>query len=194
MMRSEKSRGFSLIELLVSLTVLGIVMSGVAVLLFDQRINRSEQMQAAVQANARNCLSIITQKLRSAGWDPTVSGIPQVMLDSLPLDDVSQIEIYADLDADGATDKDGEQLLIRHIENRIEWRRTSDGPFEILAVNISNDANGDGNSEPMFVPIPTTNPRRIRLKITARSPRPDPRSGEFIVYTVSNEVYLRNAL
>ena len=84
-MRSEQSRGFSLIELLVSLTVLGVVMSGVAVLLLDQRINRSEQMQAAVQANARNCLSIITQKLRSAGWDPSLSGIPQVMLDSLPL-------------------------------------------------------------------------------------------------------------
>jgi prepilin-type N-terminal cleavage/methylation domain-containing protein len=193
-MRPETNRGFSLIELLVSLAVLGLVMSGVASLLFDQRINRSEQLQAAVQANARNCLSIITQKLRSAGWDPSLAGIPQVSLDSLPLDAGRQIEIYADFDADGETDKELEQVFIRHIEDRIEWRRSRDGPFEILAVNISNDADNDGTDEPLFVPIPSTQPSRIRIQITARSPRPDPRSGEFIVYTVSNEVFLRNSI
>ena len=194
MTQSDSRNGFSLLELLVSLTLFAVVLSGVAILLFDQTINRSEQMRAAAQADARNCLSMIVQQLRSAGWDPALAGIPFVTLDPDPSDDVSQIEVHADFNADGATDAAGEQVLIRHVGDRIEWRRSATLPFETLAVNISNDANGDGAIEPMFVPIPATDPRRIRVQITARSPRVDAKSREFIVYTVSSEVLLRKAI
>jgi hypothetical protein len=35
--------------------------------------------------------------------------------------------------------------LIRHIGERVEWRRTVGGDFLKLAINITNDADGDGN-------------------------------------------------
>ena len=65
-------KGFSLVEMLVSMAVLTLALSGLASLLIQNaRINKSQRMAAEIQANARNTLSMVVQKLRSAGWDPT---------------------------------------------------------------------------------------------------------------------------
>jgi len=190
--------GFGIVEMLVSVTILLLAMSGLATLLIQNaRINKSQQMAADVQANARNCLSMIVQRLRSAGWDPTDNGFAPVVLDPNLLDNISQIEVFADLDepADGDTDDDDEQILIRHINNQIEWRRTSDvtDPFEVLAINISNDQDGNGVPEPMFVPDANP-PNVITVLITAQSPVVDPVTRDFIRYTVSSDVVLRKTL
>ena len=97
---------------------------------------------------------------------------------------------------DGTTDGLDEQVLIRHVGQQIVWRRSNDtsGPFVILATNITNDADGDGTIESMFVPSSTPDPERITVQITARSPVPNPMSGEFIRFTADTEVVLRKAL
>jgi len=46
----------------------------------------------------------------------------------------------------------------------------------------------------MFVADSMTNPTKITVRITARSPVPDPRSGQYIRYTVSSEIVLRKNL
>ena len=196
-MRRHAQRGFSLLELMVSLTVTLLIMTGVTtMMLHNARINKAQQMTAQAQSNARNCLAMVVQRLRSAGWDPLNVGIPSVTLDSDLGDDISEIEVYADLDSDGTTDGLDEQVLIRHVGDRIVWRRSNDtsGPFVILATNISNDADGDGTIESMFVPSSTPDPERITVRITARSPVPDPMSGEFIRFTADTEVVLRKSL
>lgn len=191
--------GVTLIELLVSLTVMLLVLTGLASLMIENsRINKAQQMTAQIQSDARNSLAVIEQRLRSAGWDPLNVGIPAVVLDSDLGDGISEIEVFADLDGngDGDTDDANEQTLIRHVGDRIVWRNSSDinAPFVVLATNISNDADGDGVVEPMFVPDSTTDPQRIRIRITARSPVPSPMSGEFLRYTVESDVVLREAL
>jgi hypothetical protein len=155
-------------------------------------------MTAQVQANARNCMSVVVQKMRSAGWDPINADVQTVAWDPDTLDDVSQIEIFADLDGDGLTDGLDEQVLIRHTGDRIVWRRSSDvtRPFDIVATNIGNDADGDGVIEPMFLPVIVAGPDgdRVVVQITAQSPGPDPMTGELIRYTVRSEVALRKTL
>ncbi len=198
-MNARTQRGFSLIETLVSLVILMLAMSGLASLLIQNaRVNKAQRMTADVQSNARNCLSLITQKLRSAGWDPTSSGTIQTVITDADLsDNISEIEVFADLDEDGSTAGDiDESVLIRHVGNRIEWRRddSTGSPFIVLATNISNDEDGDGVIEPMFQPDVTPNPTRITVQITAQSPVPDPTSGEFIRYTVRSDVVLRKTL
>ncbi len=191
--RSE-SRGFSVVELMVSLTVLLLITSGLAgLMLQNSRINKSQQMVAEVQANARNCLEMVVQKIRSAGWDPMNVGIPTVALDPDLTDDISQIEVFSDLSEDGTTNDDNEQILIRHIDGRIEWRHKATAAFVVLANNISNDADGDGTIEAMFTPDADP-PTRITVQITASSPIEDPVTGDFIRYTVSSEVLLRKTL
>jgi prepilin-type N-terminal cleavage/methylation domain-containing protein len=191
-------KGFSLVEMLVSITVLTLAMSGLATLLIQNaRINKSQRMAAEMQANARNTLSMVVQKLRSAGWDPTNAGLATVTLDPDTTDNISEIEVFADLNEDGDTLDADEQTLIRHLgaSNQVVWRPTSDvnDPFIVLSGDISNDADGDGNIEPMFVPNANP-PTRITVQITAQSPAPDPTSGQFIRYTVSSDVVLRKAL
>jgi len=191
-------KGFSLIELLVSLAVMTMALSGLATLLIQNaRINKSQRMTVEVQANARNTLSMVVQKLRSAGWDPTNAGLPTVTLDTDTSDANAEIEVFADLNEDGDTLDADEQTLIRHVgaSGQVAWRPTSDvnDPFILLSGGISNDADGDGNIEPMFVPNANP-PTRITVQITAQSPAPDPTSGEFIRYTVSSDVVLRKAL
>ena len=186
--------GFTLVELLVSLALLSMVLGGVAGLLVqNSRINRAEQMSAEVQSNARNCLSMIVQTLRTAGWDPRNAGFIPVGLDPSPTNSTNYIEVFADLNEDGDVADAGEDVTIRWAGSRLEWRKSSDvsEPFVTLADSISNDADGDGTAESMFVPDSMTNPTRITVRITARSPVPDPRTGQYIRYTVSSEVVLR---
>jgi prepilin-type N-terminal cleavage/methylation domain-containing protein len=195
----KSQRGFSLLELLVSMTVLMVCVVGLAKLTIENsRINRSEQMTVKAQANARNCMSMIVQKLRSAGWDPINADVPTVNWDADPSDEVSEIEIFADLDSDGTTDGIDEQVLIRHSGDRIVWRRSNlvSEPFQIVATDITNDADGDGVPENMFVRIlgGSLAADRVLVQITARSPVPDPMTGKFIRYTVRSEVALRKTL
>lgn len=197
-MIGRNQKGFSLVEMLVSVTVMMLALSGLATLLIQNaRINKSQRMAAEVQANARNTLSMVVQRLRSAGWDPTNAGLATINLDSDTSDANAEIEVFADLNEDGDTLDAEEQTLIRHLgaSGQVVWRPTSDvnDAFIVLSGDISNDADGDGTIEPMFV-HDTTPPTRITVQITAQSPAPDPTSGEFIRYTVSSDVVLRKAL
>jgi prepilin-type N-terminal cleavage/methylation domain-containing protein len=191
-------RGFSLVELMISTLVLLVVMVTLfAMLIHNSKVNKSRKLAMDAQANARSTLSVLVQKLRSAGWDPMNTGtVPVLALDPDLTDDVSQIEIYADVDGDGTTDQAKEQMLIRHQNGRVEWRSTNDvsAPFTVMAANISNDADGDGTIEPMFVPDSYSDPTRVTVQVTAEAPMPDPLSGEAIRYTVSSDVVLRKRL
>lgn len=196
-MRHTNEGGFSLVEMLVGLVVAGLVGIAIAtVLLHNSRINRSQQMFTVVQNNARSSMDLVVSRLRSAGWDPMNANIDVVNTDPDLADDVSQIEMFADFDEDKLTSSDGEQVTIRHIGDRIEWRLNGDvsSPFQVVATGITNDANGDGVIEPMFQPDDPTDPAVITVQITARSHVPDPRNGEFIRYTLRNEVTLRKGL
>jgi len=197
MRRDGPEGGFTLVEMLVSLTLLSMVFGGIAALMIqNSQINRTEQMSAEVQSNARNCLSMIVQVLRTAGWDPKNAGFAAVGLDPSPTNSTNYIEVFADLNEDGDTNDANEDVTIRWATDTIEWRTTSDTtqPYVTLADSISNDADGDGAPETMFVADSMSNPTRITVRITARSPVPDPRSGQYIRYTVSSEVVLRKKL
>lgn len=194
---ARDDRGFSLVEVLVSLTLFGLVMGGLAILLvYNSQINRAEQTQAEAQANARHSLTMVVQVLRSAGWDPMNTGLAPVALDPFPTDTDNFIQVFADLNEDGDTDDADEDVTVRHIGKQIEWRKTSDvtSPFILLADHITNDSDEDGTTEPMFVPDSTLSPTRVIVRITARSATPDPRSQQYFVYTVSSEVVLRKTL
>lgn len=197
-MNVRSQRGFSLIETLVSLVILLLAMGGLASLLIQNaQINKAQRMTAEVQGNARNCLTMVVQKLRGAGWNPmSTSSFPIVLTDQDLSDSISEITVYGDVfePPDGDWDDLDEEVLIRHTGNQIVWRRDASSAFIVLATNITNDANGDGTIEAMFVPDATPSPSRITIQITAQSPLPDPTSGEFIRYTISSDVVLRKAI
>lgn len=193
----SRQRSFSPVEVLVSLAVFSVAMVMMASqVIQNSQINKATQMRTEVQSTARTTLSLIVNSMRTAGWDPTDAGSAAVALDPDPTDAVDLIELFADLNADGDVDDADESITIRHVNDRIEWRRTSDvnAPFEVLGALITNDADADGNREPLFVPDNTVNPNRITVQITSESPVADPRTGQFFRYTVSSVVLLRNEI
>jgi len=197
MKQRSGAAGFSLVELLVSLAVFSVVMVMMAnQLIQNSQINKATQLRTEVQSTARTTLSLIVNSLRTAGWDPTDTGFAAVALDPDPTDAIDLIELFADLNADGDVDDADESITIRHVNDRIEWRRTNDpkAPFEVLGALITNDADADGTREPLFVPDNTVSPNRITVQITAESPVADPRTGQFFRYTVSSVVILRNEI
>ncbi len=203
MQRTQKQSGFTLVEALVSLTVLALAMTGLfSLLVHNSRLNKSEQMKAETQANARNVLSIVVAKLRSAGWDPLGTDLFNgLTLDTNTGDNVAEITVRADYHTagtpgtpDGLTDQPDEVIVFRHVNNQILWDHDDDGNFDVLAVNISNDADGDGTIENMFVPDSTTDPQQITVQITAVSPVIDPITRDFSRYTVTSDVFIRKDL
>jgi len=196
----DDQQGFSMLEVLVSMAVLLLAVSGITgLLIHNGRTNRSQQIAAEVQANARACMTVIMQKLRTAGWDPGNAAISTLTLDpddedANDADGVAEIVIYADYDANGTTDGADEEVTIRHVGDRIEWKTSSAGAFAIVAVNITNDADDDGTVEPLFVADSITNPTRLTVQVTARSAELDPRTGDFRRWTLTSDVALRSAL
>lgn len=195
MIRAGNQRGLSLVELLVSLVIFSLAMASIAgLLIHNSRMNRAAQINADLQSSARACLSMITDRIRSAGWDPQETGFAAVVLDPDLSDDVSILEIRADLNGDGDIDDIDETMSIRHSGEFIEWRRTVAGSWEPLAGNISNDEDDDGTPEPMFTPDSTVDPTTIAVRITAAATKPDPRTGVRQRYTMATRVVLREAL
>jgi prepilin-type N-terminal cleavage/methylation domain-containing protein len=196
-MEHRSSRGFTLTEMLIGLAIASLAAVAVSSLLIQNaRINKVQQMWTDVQTNARGSMVLVVDRLRSAGWDPVNVGIDTVRTDPDPDDDISQLEILSDLDEDGLTTGDGEQVLIRHIDDRIEMRTSSDEthPFAVVAFGITNDADGDGVVEPLFQFDDPTAPDVVVVQITAQSKGRDPRTGRFLRYTLRNEIALRDKL
>jgi len=189
-------RGFTLVEVMVSLVVLTLASSAMAAYLVQSmRTNKAEEMALEMQASARNCMSIVQAALRSAGWDPRDLGLPAVAVDSTPAGPDNYIEVFADLNGDGATTGANEDITIRHHNGALEWKTTAaSATYVVLAEDVTNDADQDGTIEPMFTPSSSIDPQRITVRITVRSPAPDPRSGRYLTYTLQSEVTLRGRL
>jgi prepilin-type N-terminal cleavage/methylation domain-containing protein len=193
--RLRSDAGLTLVELLVGLAVFAVAVTAFASLVVGgAKLNKSQQMAISAQSNARNCVSIIEQALRTAGWDPRNAGFAGILLQSPATAADNWIEVFADLDEDGTTTGPREDMTFRLNGTTLEWRTSSSGSFETLAPNITNDADGDGTPELMFTPDSVAHPTRITVKVTARSSAPDPRTGHYIRATVSTQVVLRNTL
>lgn len=195
-MSARGESGFTLIEGLVTLTVLSVAVAILGSMLVQAgRINRQQRTQAELQESARTALSITVQALRTAGWNPRqVPGVSPVVASpsGTTTDDLT---INADTNGDGTISGTDEIVEIRHVDDRIEWKRgTATGTaFETLAADITNDANGDGTAEPMFTLSSASAPKTVTVKITAQSKFRDLQSGRYQRYTVSSDVMLRSA-
>ena len=196
-MSDRRESGFSLVEGLVALALLAVSMAILgSILVGSMRANRIQRTQAELQESARMAMSIITQSLRTAGWNPRqVSGFTKLTPTPSGTTAVNQVTINADLNGDGTLNGTDEVIDIRHASDRIEWRRplVTGANFETLAVDITNDENGDGTAEPMFTLSSATAPRTVVVQITAQSQMRDLQSGEFQRYVVRSTVDLRSA-
>jgi type IV pilus assembly protein PilW len=168
----RKTGGFTLIELMVSMTISLVVLAAIAgSFTVQNRQNSAEEQVGQMQQDVRGALDLMMREIQLAGYKPaggTFNGIQTSTSTTL--------RIKLDLDSsgvetDGATDDisytfdSSTGILTRTLNNS--------GSSAILADNITAfsftylNANGASTTTNTAV-------RRITISITARTAKPDP--------------------
>jgi len=188
-MRNEK--GFTLVELLVAMTVGGIVMAGISMAYRSQQRSALVQDQVcAMQQNLRASMQLMEREIRMAGYDPAGtagSGIQTANTNSIRI--TLDIHDGADNDTDGIVDEfdeagngDGDTNDINEDITYLRLDPDGDGVFDLfrrdaavagdqpIAENI--DAidfiylDEDGN-----VTATLTEMRSVQITVVARTDR-----------------------
>lgn len=169
-------KGFTLIEILISLAITTIVMAGIFSTFNAQSKSFSAQQQVTeMQQNARAAMDMMTREIRMAGYSETRG---------VTFDNSTSIRfIYSNY-----------SVAYRRYSGAKLGRIVNSGPSQAVAENIQalsfsyQDVNG--NSTATVADI-----RRILFSITARTSLPDPMytlNGGYRTYQLSTTVVRRN--
>lgn len=166
--------GYTLIELMVAITIGMIVMASVATTFTTQTRAYSAQEQInQMEQNARGALDIMSREIKMAGYRPnggTVTGVVSYTGTSLT--------IQADLNADGTIStggNDNEQIAYAYDSvNKKITRQVGADTAATLAENISAFTFAYYQSSGTTAATSATNIRRIKIALTAKTEKPDP--------------------
>jgi type IV pilus assembly protein PilW len=177
----KHSPGFTIIELLVSMTISLVVLAAVAKTFTVQtRQNSAEEQMAQMQQNVRGALDLMVREIQMAKYDPAGTAFPAGTYGITY--SASQLEVKSDVaDSNGTISTatgSVEDIIYAFDSTNFYITRTlgSSGTADIVADNITSftfayyDANGTavtsaGNSGSI---------RKVTITIAARTAKPDP--------------------
>jgi type IV pilus assembly protein PilW len=175
------NKGFTLVELLVSIAISAVVLGSVYSSFYAHQKNFLAQEQtAAMQQNLRSAMYLMEREIRMAGYDPTGdagAGIHTASADSIRVtkditddagtgpadgnaDDVNEDITYAVLDADG----DGDTDLARTDANGAGTQLLAENIDALNFVYLDKDGSSTANISEM---------RSVQITVVARADRPD---------------------
>jgi type IV pilus assembly protein PilW len=130
--RFHAAKGFTLVDLLVSLAVLGLLLGGVVSVL---RVGLSSYLWGAArvqaQQSARVALERMAKELREAGYDPAGIGIQPVLIAEPTL-----VLFQRDLNSNGVIDPTQEQVTFRLVGTVL--RRNAGGGFQPIIEDVKS--------------------------------------------------------
>jgi prepilin-type N-terminal cleavage/methylation domain-containing protein len=213
-MKREFTRGFSLIEVLVVVVIMGVVVGAVyALFTLSSRTYRNQDRVVVMQQNARGAIELLTQELRMAGYYNDPSPPPVAGQFGVLLATNTMIQFSQDLNGNRQlTGSDGnpeenevvtydwlpDQSLLRRDTNRVPGNANPVNPqnfadhitnFNLEYFRINN------NALTAFIPDPTTlnQIRLVRITVQAESEVPGANPGGGLAsYTLTTDVGLRN--
>ena len=172
--RKHKTEAFTLIELMVAITIGMIVMASVATTFTSQTRTYSAQEQInQMEQNARGALDIMSREIKMAGYNPaagTVTGVVSYTSTALT--------IQADLTGNGTismSSSDYEQIAYAYDStNKKITRQVGSGTAETLADNIDGLTFTYYQASGTTLATSASNIRRVKIAITAKTAKPDP--------------------
>jgi type IV pilus assembly protein PilW len=185
--------GFTLIEMLVSMTIGMVVIAGVTgTFTIQTRQNKAEEEISQMHQNVRGAVDLISRELMQAGFKPSGAIVTGVTYNA----NASQLLIQADIDGSGAIDPT-DNATIEYIiyawdsaTRRITRQLGAGGTPEIVADNITacvfsyQDASGGSTTTSSLI-------RKVNINITGRTARIDPsfpNNGGYRTYQLSVDV------
>lgn len=172
----SKVHGFTLVEVLIAMAVGGVLlMAVVGILVLQQRSYDVQDQVGEMVQTTRAALDMISREIRMAGFDPTGAGFDGISCDA------SYLCIAADFRGadpddppDGDIDDPNERIRYRYDAANLQIDRNTGGGNQPFAENIQAfafsclDAQGGATTIPSDI-------RQVRITITGRTSRPDPR-------------------
>jgi len=185
--------GFTIIELLIAIAIMGIIISALFSFSIAQRKYFSVQTQISeMTQNTRAAMDMIGGELSMAGYRPSDAtpvffGIPY---------STSQLQILAEFNADNDRDDTYENITYTYdsSEKQIKRNTNTGGGNQTFSENIQSftfeylDAQGNPTTT-------TANIRQIRLTITGRTSKPDhlyTTNSGYRTYTLTSLITPRN--
>ena len=206
----EPQNGFTLLELLLSLTIGMIVMSAIiSTFLLQQRIFNAQEQKVEASQTVRAAMNMMRQEVMMAGYKPDMPNDLQQDDDSLTTftgivydPTKTELEIRTDIDGNGYIVQDdsgagpdnwdydkNERIVFKKIGNQIK-RKTGGGYFQPFAENVKtfdfNYMKADGTEALCAKEI-----RNIHITIEVETIRPEIGSG-YDISRLDTLVYLRN--
>ena len=183
-------RGLTLIELLASMAISGIILAAITTTFISQTRSYDAQEQiSAMQQNARAAMDMITREARMAGYNTngTYSFVGMEY-------NAGQIRIRTNLNADSDTADTNEDIIYAYDAANDRIERTTGIVTETLVDNIDGftfqyfDEDGNTTTTPADI-------RQIQITITAKTAKLDPyytSNGGFRTYTLTSLITPRN--
>jgi prepilin-type N-terminal cleavage/methylation domain-containing protein len=171
----RSSSGMTLVELLVTTTILGIVLMTVsAIMLSSSRVQSRTVRRAEIQSAGRQALSLMATELRQAGADP--SQLPAGVI-GIVAAQANMVHLRADLNGDGViqTAEPSEDVTYRYDSTaHVVTRDAGPGPAAILMhVTRMQLSYYDGANQALAtLPLSATDAARVKtvgLTITSEN-------------------------
>jgi prepilin-type N-terminal cleavage/methylation domain-containing protein len=160
----SSSRGMTLVELLVTLTILGVVVVVVTgILLSSSRLEGRTVRRAEIQAASRQALALLTTELRQAGADP---GDPPAGVVGLVAADSFGVRVRADLNGDGTlqTTEPSEDVTYHYNDTTgVVTRDPGSGPSPILTNVTSMRLTYFDSANQALGPLPLSTANAARV-------------------------------
>ncbi len=188
-LRKGGAEGFTIVELLVSIAVFGIIFGIIySTFIMQRRYFSMQEEITQMQQNVRAAMDMIVREVSLAGYDPTDAGFYGITYST------SQLQIKADLNGDGDVDDSNENIIYTYDSANYQIDRNTGGgnqPFaeDIEAFNFSY-LDSDGNATTSSSDI-----RQVQLTITGRTSKPNPDypdNNGYRTYTLTTLVTPRN--
>jgi len=190
-MRRRNDEGFTMVELLVALSIMATVIAILAAVLIGSVHTQRETMsRAEIQAAARQTVALMATELRQTGADPR---IPPVGVVGVAAADSTSVRIRADLNGDGAIGTTepsedvtytynpntqtvsrnpgtGAQALQNHVTNlRFTYFDSEDAPLTSLPLSTTDRALVHSIGLTLTCDTPDSHPLTLTTRITLRN-------------------------
>ena len=176
--KNDRASGFTLMELLVSMSIGMVVLAALAkTFTVQSRQNTAEEQVAQMQGNARAALDLMVREIQMAKYNPAGTAFSSAYGVTYS---ASQLEVKADMDGNGTISTSSgsveDIIYARDAANNYITRKLGSGTAEIVADNITafTFAYYDANGSAVTSSGNSGNIRKVTINITARTAKPDP--------------------